>query len=88
MKPTGCFALTASNCMSTRRSGWASVPSRRKKSTCGKCLVHCYQPQMRENVKKVMRYAGPRMLFHHPILALQHVMDESKKPEKLTTKHS
>jgi len=44
-------------------------PFQEKKSTCGKCLVHCYRPEMREKVKNVMRYAGPRMLLHHPLLA-------------------
>ena len=61
-------------------------PFQEKKSTCGKCLVHCYQPQMREKIKKVMRHAGPRMLWHHPILAMHHVIDGRKKPEKLSRK--
>jgi hypothetical protein len=61
-------------------------PFQENKSTCGKCLVHCYQPQMREKVKKIMRYAGPRMLLHHPILAIHHVFDGRKKPEKLPKK--
>jgi hypothetical protein len=38
---------------------------------------------MREKVKKVMRYSGPRMLWHHPILAVHHLIDGRKKPEKL-----
>ena len=63
-------------------------PFQEKKSTCAKCLVHCYTPEMREKVKKVMRYAGPRMLLHHPVLAMHHVMDGRKKPEKLTKKTS
>ncbi|MGB9914953.1 MAG: nitrous oxide-stimulated promoter family protein [Candidatus Bathyarchaeales archaeon] len=57
-------------------------PFQEKKSTCAKCLIHCYQPQMREKVRKVMRYAGPRMLLYHPVLAIQHVIDGWKKPEK------
>jgi predicted amidophosphoribosyltransferase len=61
-------------------------PFQEKKSTCGKCLVHCYQPQMREKVKKVMKYSGPRMLLHHPVLAIHHVFDGRKKPEKLNKK--
>jgi predicted amidophosphoribosyltransferase len=61
-------------------------PFKEKKSTCGKCLVHCYQPQMREKVKTVMKYSGPRMLLHHPVLALHHVVDGRKKPEKLNKK--
>jgi hypothetical protein len=61
-------------------------PFQEKKTTCGKCLIHCYQPQMREKVKKVMRYAGPRMLLHHPVLAMHHAIDGFKKPEKITKK--
>lgn len=30
---------------------------------------------MRERVKQVMRYAGPRMMLKHPLLALQHLFD-------------
>jgi hypothetical protein len=61
-------------------------PFQEKKSTCGKCLVHCYKPDMREKVKGIMRYSGPRMLLHHPGLALHHVWDGRKKPQKLSKK--
>jgi hypothetical protein len=37
-------------------------------------------------VKKVMRYAGPRMLLHHPVLAMHHVFDGRKKPQKIPKK--
>jgi hypothetical protein len=30
---------------------------------------------MREQVKEVMRYAGPRMIFRHPVLAVMHWVD-------------
>jgi hypothetical protein len=55
-------------------------PFQEEKSTCGKCLVHCYQPQMREKAKQIMRYSGPRMLLHSPGLALHHFFDGRKKP--------
>jgi hypothetical protein len=55
-------------------------PFQEEKSTCGKCLVHCYQPEMREKAKKIMRYAGPRMLLRSPGLALRHAFDGRKKP--------
>jgi hypothetical protein len=61
-------------------------PFQEKKSTCGKCLIHCYKPDMKEKVKKVMRYSGPRMLVHHPGLALHHVWDGRTKPPKLGKK--
>jgi hypothetical protein len=48
------------------------------KSTCARCPVHCYRPDMREQIRQVMRYAGPRMLLHHPVLAVRHMLDERK----------
>lgn len=61
-------------------------PFQEKKSTCGKCLIHCYRPDMKQKAKTVMRYAGPRMLLHHPSLALHHAWDAHRKPPKLTKK--
>jgi hypothetical protein len=61
-------------------------PFQEKKSTCGKCTVHCYRPDMKEKVKKVMRYSGPRMLLHHPGLALHHAWDGRRKPPTLGKK--
>jgi hypothetical protein len=49
------------------------------KTTCVGCKVHCYRPDHRERIREVMRVAGPRMLFRHPILAIRHLLDESKR---------
>ncbi len=46
-----------------------------EKPTCAKCPVHCYKADRREQVRKVMRFAGPRMLWRHPILAAWHWLD-------------
>ena len=46
-----------------------------EKPVCVKCPVHCYQRARRDQVKVVMRYAGPRMLRQHPILSLRHWLD-------------
>jgi hypothetical protein len=51
-----------------------------EKPTCAKCPVHCYQRNRREQVRVVMRYAGPRMLWEHPILSLYHWLDGRRKP--------
>ena len=45
------------------------------KPSCTRCPVHCYKPAMREQIKQVMRYSGPRMLLHDPILAIGHLWD-------------
>jgi hypothetical protein len=48
------------------------------KPTCANCQVHCYTKTMRERVKQVMRWAGPRMLLRHPSLAIAHKLDGLK----------
>ncbi len=48
------------------------------KPTCGACTVHCYKKDMREKIKVVMRYAGPRMIFIHPIATIRHMIRERK----------
>ena len=45
------------------------------KPTCANCTVHCYNAPMREAMRTVMRYAGPRMLWRHPLLAIAHIRD-------------
>ena len=49
------------------------------KPVCARCPIHCYKPVMREEVRKVMRYAGPRMLLYHPLLTLRHYLDSLSK---------
>lgn len=53
-----------------------------EKPTCARCPVHCYRPDMRERVRDVMRFAGPKMVFSHAILALRHVLDGLRECEK------
>ena len=45
------------------------------KPSCTRCPVHCYKPAMREQIRQVMRYSGPRMLLHNPIMAIRHLWD-------------
>lgn len=61
-------------------------PFKKNKGFCSFCKIHCYKPEYRAEMKKVMRYSGPRMLFTHPIFALSHVaaMLKHKKREKQT----
>jgi hypothetical protein len=46
------------------------------KPTCARCPIHCYKRLMREKIRFVMRYSGPRMLVYHPILTILHYWDE------------
>ncbi|MGE4273931.1 MAG: nitrous oxide-stimulated promoter family protein [Desulfitobacterium sp.] len=51
------------------------------KPVCGDCTVHCYKKDMREKIRHVMRYSGPRMILQHPIMAIQHLVDKKHKPQ-------
>ena len=48
------------------------------KPACKQCPVHCYQPAKREEMKQIMRWAGPRMLWRHPVPPLP----EKYRPKK------
>lgn len=69
-----------------------NCPFKNHKSTCGNCTVHCYKNSMRTQIKKIMRYSGPRMLMRHPIIAIKHLIHSQRKAptlkNKLTTKHN
>lgn len=47
-------------------------PFMKTKTFCSACKVHCYSKDNRAYVKEVMRYAGPRLLFRHPVLTILH----------------
>lgn len=52
-----------------------------EKPTCANCPIHCYKPGPRARARMIMRYAGPRMLFRHPYLAIAHQLDGFRKAE-------
>lgn len=54
-------------------------PFQEGKTTCAKCPVHCYKPDARQEIRTVMRYAGPRMLYRHPRMALWHLIDRQRQ---------
>jgi hypothetical protein len=55
------------------RKRLVNCPFGADKPTCANCQVHCYGREQREATRVVMRHAGPRMLFRHPLLALAHL---------------
>ena len=46
------------------------------KPTCKKCPIHCYKPEMKERIRMVMRWSGPRMMLYHPLAAIGHLFRE------------
>ena len=45
------------------------------KTVCKDCPTHCYAPKEREQIRKVMRWVGPRMFFYSPIDAIRHLFN-------------
>lgn len=58
-------------------------PFMETKTFCSNCKVHCYKPEMREKIRVVMRFSGPRMLFHHPVIAIRHMIETQKEKKRL-----
>lgn len=48
-------------------------PFGESKKSCRRCPIHCYSPAMRERVRLVMRFSGPRMLIYCPLEAIRHL---------------
>lgn len=73
-----CQALTL---YAQKRSQYC--PFMESKTFCANCKVHCYKPDMREKIRVVMRFSGPRMLLYHPVAAVRHVIESKREKRKL-----
>ena len=58
-------------------------PFMETKTFCSNCKVHCYKKDMREKIREVMRFSGPRMIFHHPVMAIRHVIESKKEKRRM-----
>ncbi len=58
-------------------------PFMETKTFCSNCRIHCYKPDMRAKIREVMRFAGPRMILHHPVAAIRHVVETKKEQRHL-----
>lgn len=44
-----------------------------KKTACKDCPTHCYAPKERAQIREVMRWVGPRMIFYSPEDSVVHI---------------
>ena len=58
-------------------------PFMETKTFCSNCRTHCYKPEMRERIRTVMRFSGPRMILHHPVMAVRHLRETKKEKKRL-----
>ena len=72
-----CPQCQALNAYAMERS--EKCPFMEQKTFCSNCTVHCYRKDMAQQIRQVMRYAGPRMLLHHPLMALRHVWESARE---------
>lgn len=73
-----CAALERYACQRSEK-----CPFMESKTFCSNCPVHCYRADMREQIRAVMRFSGPRMIFYHPIMAIRHVIESKKEKIRL-----
>jgi hypothetical protein len=56
------------------------------KPFCSHCDTHCYSEGMRERMREVMRYAGPRSLFRgHALDGVRHLIEGRKARKAAAT---
>jgi hypothetical protein len=62
-------------------------PYGENKPVCSQCPIHCYKPEQRAAVKRVMGYSGPRMLWRNPMLTIRYMYRKKfKSPIGIRTK--
>ena len=49
-----------------------------QKTSCKNCPTHCYAPKEREEIREVMRWVGPRMIWYSPKDAIVHIFPKLK----------
>lgn len=52
----------------------SKCPFGEDKPFCSNCTIHCYNKEMRQKIREVMKYSGPRMIFIHPFIVTSHLM--------------
>lgn len=57
-------------------------PRMAEKSFCLHCPSPCYHPVMRQRIREVMRFSGPRMLLYHPLAAVHHGLETIKQKSR------
>ena len=58
-------------------------PCMETRTFCSNCRVQCYKPEMREKIRAVMRFSGPRMMTVHPVMAIRHVIESKREKRRI-----
>lgn len=57
------------------------------KPECKHCPVHCYKPDKREQIKQVMRFVGPRLMFYDPVMFIKYMINKIGQPKVVALPH-
>ena len=49
-------------------------PFMENKTFCSNCKVHCYRSDMREKIRKIMKFSAKYMLFINPVKTVSHLI--------------
>jgi hypothetical protein len=82
----GVLCAECSGLLNYAQERLTHCPFGENKSTCAKCTVHCYKPQMRLKIRRIMASSGPEMLARHPILTVRHFLDGMRSAPTLPKK--
>ncbi len=60
-----------------------------KKPFCSCCTIQCYKADMKQDMVEVMKFSGPRMIFSHPIVSIEHLQKtlKFKREQKIEVKN-
>ena len=81
-KDTLCEECNQLNVYAKLRSD--KCPFMETKTFCSNCKVHCYKPEMREKIREVMRFSGPRMMLYNPVMAIRHVIEMKREKKRIS----
>ena len=74
----GSCAMRARRCSSMLRPDLANARGVTRNPCVPTARSIAIKPAMRDQVRQVMRYAGPKMLLRHPLLAVSHLLQKRK----------
>ena len=77
-KPETFLCKACSELLDYAKKKSHDCPFEYNKPACSICPVHCYQKKERDKIKQVMRYAGVRMIYVHPLMAIDHLISKRK----------
>lgn len=49
-------------------------PYGESKPVCSNCKIHCYKKDYKEQIKEVMRFSGPKIIYYKPISGIKYMI--------------